>query len=69
MTPGLMNIVRKSLIDPEKIILPPLPIKLGLIKQFTKALDKAGNCFKNLIQKFPTLSDAKIKEVFLLDYR
>ena len=33
MTPGLMNIVRKSLIGPEKIIFPPLHIKLGLIKQ------------------------------------
>ena len=46
MTPGLMNVVSKSLIDPEKINLPPLHIKLGLVKQFTKALDKAGNSFK-----------------------
>ena len=59
MTPGLMSIFRNSLIDPEKIILLPLHIELGLIKQFTKALDKAGNCFKYLIQKFPTKSDAK----------
>ena len=62
LTPGFMNIAENSLIDPEKILLPPLHIKLGLIKQFTKALDKAGNCFKYLNQKFPALSDAKIKE-------
>jgi hypothetical protein len=47
-------------VDPEKSILPPLHIKLGLIKQFVKALD--GNCFNYLNNKFPVLSQAKVKE-------
>ena len=33
-------------VDRKKIILPPLHIKLGLTKQFVKALDKDGDCFK-----------------------
>jgi hypothetical protein len=46
--------------DPEKVILPPLHIKLGLVKQFVKALD--GNCFNYLSNKFPALSQAEVKE-------
>ncbi|XP_051168324.1 uncharacterized protein LOC127286076 [Leptopilina boulardi] len=49
-------------IDPSKVIIPPLHTKLGAIKQFVKALDKKGNCFKYLEQKFPEISDAKLKE-------
>lgn len=33
-----------------------------MMKQFVKALDKENDSFKNLCQKFPRLSDAKIKE-------
>ena len=42
--------------------MPPLHIKLGLIKQLVKALDKESAAFKYLIQKFPALSEAKVKE-------
>ncbi|KYN15220.1 hypothetical protein ALC57_12553 [Trachymyrmex cornetzi] len=62
LTPGTKNVSRKSLIDPNKILLPPLHIKLGLMKQFTKALNKERDCFKYLVHKFPKLSDAKVKE-------
>jgi hypothetical protein len=55
-------VVRDSLIDPKKVLLPPLHIKLGLMKQFVKALSKEGECFKYLCKKFPCLSDAKLKE-------
>lgn len=41
---------------------PPLHIKLGLMKQFVKALPKDGDCFKYLVNKFPALSEAKLKE-------
>jgi hypothetical protein len=50
------------LIDPRKVLLPSLHIKLGLVKQFVKALPKKGECFKYLCKKFPGLSDAKLKE-------
>ena len=36
-------------------------MKLGLMKQFLKALDKDGDCFKYLVDRFPGLTDAKIK--------
>jgi hypothetical protein len=59
---GFKNILRKSLVDPEKITLPPLHIKLGLMKQSVKALDGHGNYFNYLSNKFPALSQVKIKE-------
>ena len=48
--------------DPRKVLLPPLHIKLGLMKQFVKALPWEGEGFTYLCRKFPGLSDAKIKE-------
>ena len=48
------------LVTTHKIILPPLHIKLGLFKQFVKALDKDSNNF--LRTCFPHLSLTKIKE-------
>ena len=39
LIPGQKNVVSTSLINPENISLPPLPIKLGLIKNF-KAMDQ-----------------------------
>lgn len=62
MIPGSKNIIHRNLVDADKILLPPLHIKLGLMKQFTKALDKQGACFKYMCGKFPNLSDAKLKE-------
>jgi hypothetical protein len=51
----------QSIVDPKKILLPPLHIKLGIIKHFVKALPKTANCFKYLCKKFPQLSQAKLK--------
>ena len=45
---GEEKIIRESLVKREKIMLPPLRIKLDLMKQFVKALDKNGGCFKYL---------------------
>ena len=62
MEPGSKNIIRKSLVEPTNILLSPLHIKLGLMKQFVKALNKDGDCFAYLGMKFPGMSDAKLKE-------
>ncbi|XP_018399906.1 PREDICTED: uncharacterized protein LOC108777492 [Cyphomyrmex costatus] len=59
---GSENVIHGSLVDRENILLPPLHIKLGLMKQYVKALDKNDKCFLYLKSKFPNLSDAKIKE-------
>ncbi|GBM32839.1 hypothetical protein AVEN_216542-1 [Araneus ventricosus] len=56
------NIQRENLVDPKKVLLPPLRIKLGLTIQFVKVLPKEGKCFKYLCDQFPCLSEAKLKE-------
>lgn len=62
LEPGSKNVIRQSLVDPRKVLLPPLHIKLGLMKQFVKALSKEGECFKYICYKFSRLSEAKLKE-------
>lgn len=59
---GVKSIKYPPLADPSKILLPPLHIKLGLMKNFVKAMDRSGRGFQYLKEKFPKLSEAKIKE-------
>jgi hypothetical protein len=49
-------------VNPEKGLLLPLHIKLWLMKNFVKALDKRGEGFLYLSNKFPNLSDVKVKQ-------
>ena len=58
---GEKNIKNVPLVNREKVLLPPLHIKLGLMKQFLEALDKEGECFKYLCSKFSRLTYEKIK--------
>ena len=51
-TPGEKNILNEA-----KVLLPSLHIKLGLMKQYVKSLDKHGACFGYICQKFPALSN------------
>ena len=59
--PGEKNIVNNPLVDWKNMILPPLHIKLGLMKQFFKALDRSGDCFRYICSTFPGLSYEKKK--------
>ena len=59
---GKHNIMYKPLVKNDRIFLPPLHIKLDLFKQFVKALDKESSAFAYLAEKFPSLSQNKIKE-------
>ena len=59
---GQHNVVALPLVPQNKIILPPMHIKLGLFKQFVKGLRKDSPAFEFLHKCFPKLSDAKIKE-------
>ena len=61
LAPGIYNVIRESLLSREKILLPPLHAKLGLVKQFVKALDFEAEIFQEIRSMFPKLSDAKIK--------
>ena len=59
--PGEKNIVNNPLVDRKNIILPPLHIKLGLMKQFVKALDRSGGYFRYICSTFLVLSYEKKK--------
>ena len=59
---GQKNVQHNNLIDPKNVFLPPLHIKLGIMKNFVKAMDKSGTGFAYLKETFPSISDAKIKE-------
>src|SRR5678815_5871811 len=58
LMPGDRNIVREPLVQRENIILPPLHIKLVLMKQFVKALDHDGECFGYICSCLLYTSDA-----------
>lgn len=61
-TVGRYNVKHKSLVDPMKVYLPPLHIKLGLMKNFVKAMDNNGKGFQYLKEKFRSIkTDAKLK--------
>ena len=62
LMPGEKNVINPPLVLPEKIYLPPLHIKLGLMKNLVKGTDKTGCGFKYVRNKFPNVSDAKIKD-------
>lgn len=54
------NNVNVPLVEPSKILLRPLHIKIGLIKNFVKAIDRNGTGFVYLKEKLLRISDAKI---------
>ena len=60
--PGEHSLKENPLVDMNKMLLSPLHIKLGLMKNFVKALHKNGAAFHHLSTVFPGLSAAKLKE-------
>lgn len=61
-TLGRGNVIEVPLVPMDKILLPPLHIKLGIVKNFIKALRSNQNAFEELCRIFPRLSVAKMKE-------
>lgn len=61
LTAGAHNVIHDSLISRDKILLPPLHIKLGLVKQFVTSLDSRSHAFQHICSMFPKLSEAKLK--------
>ena len=57
----MSNIVNDPIVSQEKIIFPPLHTKLGLMKQFVKALNTDGECFQHIFSALLGLSFEKIK--------
>ena len=49
-------------LDTSKVILPPLHIKLGLMKQYVKALNNEGVCLKYVKEKLHKANAEKVNE-------
>jgi hypothetical protein len=61
MVVGGQNVINEHLVARDRIILPPLHIKLDLMKQFVKALNKDGSCIEYIAHKLPGLTMEKLK--------
>jgi len=66
LTSGIKNVIYKPLMKPNKVLPPPLHIKLGFMKNFVKALDVKGPAFTYICGKFSRLTFEKVKPVCLL---
>lgn len=59
-TPRIKNVDCQPLVHPCEVLLPPLHIKWGLMKNLMKAPDRNGPAFSFLGEKFPRLSTEKL---------
>ena len=48
LEPGIMNVENQPLVEPSKILLPSMRLKLGLMKNFVKAMNQGEAAFTNL---------------------
>ncbi|KAF2358524.1 hypothetical protein FHG87_010724 [Trinorchestia longiramus] len=62
LVPGEHGVQENLLVNRNKVLLPSLHIKLGLMRHFVKAMDRNGAAFQHLYILFPALSFAKLKE-------
>jgi len=62
LEPGIMNVENQPLVELSKILLPSMHLKLGLTKNSVKARNQEEAAFTYLQEKFPRLSEAKLKE-------
>jgi hypothetical protein len=61
--PGRGSVKFDPLVKPADIFLPPLHIKLGLMKNLVKRMSKTNSRgFQYLVARFPKISSAKLKE-------
>ncbi len=58
---GEANILREALVPRDKIVFPPLHIKLGLVKQRMKCLDHNGSCFQYITRILSGVSMQKLQ--------
>jgi hypothetical protein len=65
LPPGQKKVVNPPLVLRDKIYLSHLHIKLDLMKNFVKGMDKAGHNLEYVKNKLPNVSDAKTRRVHL----
>lgn len=56
------NVIQEPLVPQDKVLLPPLHVKLGIVKSFLKTVAKRKEVNVVLAQIFPRLSESKLKE-------
>ena len=61
LKPGIMNVENQPLVERSKILLSAMHLKLGLTKNSVKAMNQEEAAFAYLREKFPRLSEAKLK--------
>ena len=64
---GEKSIKNVPLMIREKVLLPPLHIKLKLCKQFVKVLDKEESVSNIFVESFRGFHMKKLKEIFSID--
>jgi len=57
-----MNVENQPLVELSKILLSSMHLKLGMIKNFVKAMNQVEAAFIYLWEKFPRISEAKLKD-------
>ena len=62
LQPGTHNVLDEPLVKSNKIMLNALHVKMGLMKNFIKAMDNTGETLLYSCKIFPRLSAAKIKK-------
>ena len=62
---GENNVINETLVDRDRILLPLFHIKLGLMKQFVKVLDKNGDCFRYIHNRFIATSVADTNGLYM----
>jgi len=58
----MKNVENQTLVEQSKSLLPCMHLKLGLVKNFVKAINQEEAVFTYLWETFPRLSEAKLKE-------
>ena len=53
LEPGIMNVEKQPLVEPSKILLPSMHLKLGLMKNFVKDMNQGEAAFTYLRGKVP----------------
>ena len=61
LKPASHSVQSHPLVEPNKILLPPLHIKLGVMRNFMKAMDREGSGFTFLQKKFLRISVEKVR--------
>ena len=60
--PGEHSVQENPLVNMNNVLLPPLHIKRGQMKNFVKVMDKNDTAFQHLCTLFPALSSSKLKQ-------